>query len=116
MLVFSWVITLIATCFALLGLGIAIFASNGAPQQAAGAAIACATCVIPYVFTRALEGVRANKSETQARKNSPTIEEILERERVRRAEKEAAGTGKAQRANYVSNEDIAALARSSSKS
>jgi hypothetical protein len=29
--------------------------ANGAPQEAAGAAIALAICVIPYVFTRACQ-------------------------------------------------------------
>jgi hypothetical protein len=29
--------------------------ANGAPQEASGAAIALAICVIPYVFTRACQ-------------------------------------------------------------
>ena len=35
----------------------AVVASKGAPQEAAGAAIALCIAVIPYVFTRAVEGI-----------------------------------------------------------
>jgi len=115
MLVFSWVITLIATCVALIDLGITISTSNGAPQQAAGAAIACATCIIPYVFTRAIEGIKADKNGRSETKNSLSIEEILEREQMSRAKKEVAGAGNAKQSDYVSKEDIAALARSRSR-
>jgi len=40
-----------------------IFMRRGAsaPQEAAGAAIACALCVVPYVFTRAVEGLKQSK-------------------------------------------------------
>ena len=52
-------VTLIAGCIASLVLTVTVFASNGAPQEAAGAALALAICVIPYVFTRMVEGMDA---------------------------------------------------------
>jgi hypothetical protein len=55
---FCWLITLLSTCFGFLVLA-NVFIAKGisAPQEAAGAAMACALCVIPYVFTRAVEGL-----------------------------------------------------------
>lgn len=50
-----WIITLLAACIAGAVLFITLTASSGAPQEAAGAAIALAVCVIPYVFTRACQ-------------------------------------------------------------
>lgn len=44
----------ILTVWALLGIGM-----SGAPQQAASAAIGCGLAVVPYVITRALEGLRS---------------------------------------------------------
>lgn len=58
MISFSWVITILATVVAVGVLLLTFGAAKGAPQEAAGAAIACAIVVIPYVFTRALEGLR----------------------------------------------------------
>jgi hypothetical protein len=52
-----WVITAIATLPAAFYLYLAVMFGGGAPQQAAGAAIALALVVIPYVFTRAMEGM-----------------------------------------------------------
>jgi hypothetical protein len=40
--------------------------SEGAPQQAAGAAIAAAIAVIPYVFSRAVAELAGSRSEEQA--------------------------------------------------
>lgn len=53
-----WIVTLLAACGAAFQL-FDVFVRGGlsAPQQAAGAALACALCVIPYVFTRAIEGL-----------------------------------------------------------
>ena len=52
---FFWVIAIIG---AVLG-GLQLFASmptpNGAPQQAAGAAMGCAMAIVPYVIARAVE-------------------------------------------------------------
>ncbi|MFC0677495.1 hypothetical protein ACFFGH_06480 [Lysobacter korlensis] len=58
----------IAVCWALTVAGCMLGAflvfstlyANGAPQQAAAAALACAVTVIPYVFTRAIEGMRGD--------------------------------------------------------
>jgi hypothetical protein len=50
---FCWVITVLAACIAGAVLALTFTAANGAPQEAAGAALALAICVIPYVFTRA---------------------------------------------------------------
>ena len=47
-----WTITMLATCLAGALLFFTFVGANGAPQEAAGAAIAVAICVIPYVFTR----------------------------------------------------------------
>jgi hypothetical protein len=54
---FFWVVAIVG---AILG-GILVMATmagaNGAPQEAAGAAMACAFCIIPYVLARASEGL-----------------------------------------------------------
>jgi len=52
-----WAVTLLATCFAALEFVAGTGTATGAPQQAAGAAMALAICVIPYVFTRCVEGM-----------------------------------------------------------
>jgi hypothetical protein len=41
---------------------LAVTGAEGAPQQAAGAAIACAMAVVPYVIARAAEGERDAKA------------------------------------------------------
>ena len=50
-----WGITVLAACIAGAVLFITFAGANGAPQEAAGAAMAVAICVIPYVFTRACQ-------------------------------------------------------------
>lgn len=55
MVKFLWVITALA-CIPSGALLLLALVAQGAPQQAAGAAIAVAVAVIPYVFTRAVEG------------------------------------------------------------
>lgn len=50
-----WVITVLAACIAGAVLFITFTTANGAPQEAAGAALALSICVIPYVFTRACQ-------------------------------------------------------------
>jgi hypothetical protein len=54
-----WFITL-AGCGigGLLALDMLLATDASAPQQGAAAAMACAFAVIPYVFTRAIEGMR----------------------------------------------------------
>ena len=51
-----WLVTLIATCVGGLILFSAISAT-AAPAQGAAAAVACGLAIIPYVFTRAMEGM-----------------------------------------------------------
>lgn len=53
-----WLVTLLSSCAAIFMFYFTMKHSNGAPQQAAGAAIAIALVVIPYVITRAIEGIR----------------------------------------------------------
>lgn len=53
-----WLLTMLSCMVGGFFLMIALLASTGAPQEAAGAAIAVAFAVVPYCFTRALEGFR----------------------------------------------------------
>lgn len=55
----SWGVTLTATVAATLLLVFGMPAARAAPQEATIAALACAIVIIPYVFTRSLEGFRA---------------------------------------------------------
>lgn len=55
-LAFFWLCTLIGVAIGALQFAMTMTASAGAPQQAAGAAMALCFAVIPYVFTRAIEG------------------------------------------------------------
>jgi hypothetical protein len=52
-----WVITALASALALLAFAAAVLDANSAPQEAAGAAVAAAIAIIPYVFTRCVEGL-----------------------------------------------------------
>ena len=52
-----WVITALASAVGLFILFATLSSASGAPQEAAGAAIAVACVAIPHVFTRAMEGV-----------------------------------------------------------
>jgi hypothetical protein len=58
-----WVITALAACFGGLVLYLTFTEASGAPQEAAGAALAVAICIIPYVFTRACQSF--TEMETQ---------------------------------------------------
>jgi hypothetical protein len=53
---FFWLCTGIFAVFAALILFATLASAKGAPQEASGAAIALCCAVIPYVFTRAMEG------------------------------------------------------------
>lgn len=62
MKILFWVISLLG---AIVGGGmllIAVTSSNGAPQEAAGAAMACGFAIIPYVFARAVSELVKNES------------------------------------------------------
>jgi hypothetical protein len=55
---FVWLITFVGALVGGLFLLIAFFGSNGAPQQAAGAAIGIGCAVIPYCLARAVSELR----------------------------------------------------------
>lgn len=57
MVKFFWMMTAGGAILAGLILIASVLLASNAPQQAAGAAIACAVAVIPYVFARAAEGL-----------------------------------------------------------
>jgi len=52
-----WMTTIVATCFAAVSLFAGLREANGAPQQAAAAAMSAAMVVIPYVFTRSVQSL-----------------------------------------------------------
>jgi hypothetical protein len=62
---FCWIVTILACIIAGFALIATIFDSSGAPQQAAGAAIAAAVAIIPYVFSRAVTELSESKMEKQ---------------------------------------------------
>lgn len=55
---FFWVVALLGALLAAGALVLTVLIASGAPQQAAGAAIACALAVIPYVLARAVESIK----------------------------------------------------------
>ncbi len=59
----SWIITIICTVLAALTLAGGFFGATSAPQEAAAGALAAALAIIPYVFTRALEGLRSPRKD-----------------------------------------------------
>lgn len=62
---FCWVVTIVCCIIAGIVLLTTSIGSNGAPQQAAGAAIAAALAVIPYVFSRAIAELTAPEKPIQ---------------------------------------------------
>lgn len=62
---FCWAITVIACLVSGLLLFMTLTSSNGAPQEAAGAAMAAAVAIIPYVFSRAVTELSGSKAEDQ---------------------------------------------------
>lgn len=54
---FLWVCTLLASVIAAVVLVGGLTMAKGAPQEASVAGIALCIAVIPYVFTRAIEGI-----------------------------------------------------------
>lgn len=59
-----WILVALASVIAAGILGLTFLGANGAPQQAAGAAVALGVVIIPYCFARALtEIVRSNKEQ-----------------------------------------------------
>lgn len=79
---FFWGCTLVLTSLATLVFLATLNFSKGAPQEAAGYAMACALAVVPYVFTRAAAYfLEPSMPETMAR-----IEGIMKRMADRSAE------------------------------
>jgi hypothetical protein len=73
---FLWSLTLIGSLLAGAILFVGLTAAKGAPQEASVAAIALCVAVIPYVFTRAAEGIgqatwRRDVLEEMRRKRAP---------------------------------------------
>ena len=62
---FFWIVTIICTGFSALIVAFTLVASQGAPQQAAGFAMACAVSIIPYVFCRSMAALITKRSELQ---------------------------------------------------
>lgn len=52
-----WFLTILCALLAAIVLGLTVLVSSGAPQQAAGAAIAAALAIIPYVLARSSESL-----------------------------------------------------------
>lgn len=57
MVKFLWVVTILIAILAGAVLALTVLTASAAPQQAAGAAIAAAMAIIPYVITRGAEGL-----------------------------------------------------------
>ena len=56
LLIILWLATLLSTCVAGITL-LGALNAQAAPGQAAAAALACGFAIIPYIFTRAVEGI-----------------------------------------------------------
>ncbi len=59
-----WLFPLLGAIIGAFTLLTAMTGSNGAPQQAAGAAIACGLCVVPYIAARAIQELLATGSSS----------------------------------------------------
>jgi hypothetical protein len=60
-IVICWIVTLIGAVIGSISIIDALNADS-APKQGAAGALACAFAVVPYVFTRAIEGMRGPKA------------------------------------------------------
>jgi hypothetical protein len=56
---FFWVVTIIMSLFGGLFAFVGIYTANGAPQEAASAAVGLACAVIPYCIARAFTEIRS---------------------------------------------------------
>lgn len=61
LIAFCWLVTLLATIAAVFVFVETLSLAKGAPQEAAGAAMAMTIAIIPYIFTRAIEGILMGK-------------------------------------------------------
>jgi ABC-type phosphate transport system permease subunit len=71
-----WILTILGTVVAGLFLAGALFASNGAPQEAAAAALAAAFAVVPYVFTRAIQAMGRDRRERSGIDSQGTLTRV----------------------------------------
>lgn len=71
-----WIVTLVSTSFAAMALLVSLASAKGAPQEAAGAAIACAMAIIPYVFTRAIQGLSSRPRQQDVQEVVRAIESL----------------------------------------
>ena len=81
LIIFSWIVCLLAATLGFVQLMNTVTSTGiSAPQQAAGAAMGLLVCVVPYVFTRALEGIKAQtiaaglESEANRAKDAQRLE------------------------------------------
>lgn len=58
MLKFMWVLTIIFSVLGAIVFVISVTSANGAPQEAAGSAMALCLTVIPYVISRAVSEIK----------------------------------------------------------
>ena len=58
-----WVLPILGAVAGAGMLALTLTSASGAPQEAAGAAIACAAAVIPYVLARAVDALRGHGEE-----------------------------------------------------
>ncbi len=63
-----WLLPILGSLGGYFFLYLAIFDADGAPKQAAAAALAAAMAVIPYVLTRSIQTIRDNGPSADDRK------------------------------------------------
>lgn len=63
-----WLLTIIGAFISIFMLFITLTQSNGAPQEAAGAALSLCFVVIPYVMARSVEKIEFSKTEFRFKK------------------------------------------------
>lgn len=71
---FFWIIAILGSLAGGLTLFSTMLNATGAPQQAAGAAMACAFAVVPYVLARSIDGA-TNLDE--AKKQTALLAQIV---------------------------------------
>ncbi|MGH6876121.1 MAG: hypothetical protein ACREHV_01950 [Rhizomicrobium sp.] len=74
-IVFCWAVTI--ACAVLAALMMLTTHTDGAVQQAAIAAQATAMVIIPYVFTKAFDGIRTRESGKQQSSAGKPSEQVL---------------------------------------
>ncbi|MEN6538906.1 MAG: hypothetical protein ABFC67_04775 [Mizugakiibacter sp.] len=57
----SWLVTFLASFFGAFLIFSALTSSLSAPQEAAGAALACGVVIVPYVFSRTIDALRSKE-------------------------------------------------------